>query len=79
MVINYDLPLSLDGQPDFATYLHRVGRTGRQDRAGIAISFVHDATSRKRLQAIEAFYGKTINRLPLEELDRLDTMLKEIN
>ena len=79
MVINYDLPLSLDGQPDFATYLHRVGRTGRQDRAGIAISFVHDAASRKRLQAIEAFYGKTINRLPLEELDRLDTMLKEIN
>lgn len=33
-VINYDLPESLD------TYIHRIGRTGRADKKGTAITFV---------------------------------------
>ncbi|KAF7458738.1 DEAD-family helicase [Cryptosporidium felis] len=34
LVINYDLPKSID------TYTHRIGRTGRAGRTGVAISFV---------------------------------------
>ena len=59
-VINYDLP----DQPD--QYVHRVGRTGRGDRRGVAYSFCapreHDL-----LKAIEAYTGAEIRR---EELDR---------
>lgn len=41
LVINYDLPLDERGQPDPSTYLHRIGRSGRFGRKGIAINFVH--------------------------------------
>ncbi|RLC32085.1 DEAD/DEAH box helicase, partial [Candidatus Woesebacteria bacterium] len=33
-VINYDLPESYD------TYIHRIGRTGRVDKKGIALTFI---------------------------------------
>uniref|UniRef100_A0A6M2DMV7 RNA helicase n=1 Tax=Xenopsylla cheopis TaxID=163159 RepID=A0A6M2DMV7_XENCH len=29
IVVNFDLPLDTNKQPDFETYLHRIGRTGR--------------------------------------------------
>jgi ATP-dependent RNA helicase DDX19/DBP5 len=29
LVVNYDVPVGRDGSPDFETYLHRIGRTGR--------------------------------------------------
>lgn len=45
IVINYDLPsFSNSGylEPDYANYLHRVGRTGRFQTDGIAITFYID-------------------------------------
>ena len=35
-VVNFDLPTSAD---DFDSYVHRIGRTGRAGREGIATSF----------------------------------------
>lgn len=46
MVINYDLPLTRDNTPDFETYLHRIGRTGRFGKSGVAINFVYDDVSK---------------------------------
>ncbi|CAG8754508.1 10553_t:CDS:2, partial [Cetraspora pellucida] len=44
LVINYDIPMDVTGRsPDFETYLHRIGRTGRFGRTGVSINFVHDA------------------------------------
>ncbi|TVQ16892.1 MAG: DEAD/DEAH box helicase [Leptolyngbya sp. DLM2.Bin15] len=40
-VINYDLPDSLE------SYVHRIGRTGRAGKEGIAISLVHPLDKRK--------------------------------
>ncbi|MEN2495781.1 MAG: DEAD H (Asp-Glu-Ala-Asp His) box polypeptide 19 (DBP5, ) [Marteilia pararefringens] len=42
LVINYDLPLLMhqSGTVDYETYLHRVGRTGRFGKKGIAINFI---------------------------------------
>ena len=42
MVVNYDLPMTRDGEADVETYIHRIGRTGRMGNKGIAVSFVHD-------------------------------------
>ena len=42
IVINYDIPTVSDNgymEPDYATYLHRVGRTGRFQTDGLAITF----------------------------------------
>lgn len=80
LVINYDIPLIAGqvGQPDYSTYLHRIGRSGRFGRSGIAINFVHDAQSKRHLQAIEAYFSREIKRFPMEEIDKLDAMLREI-
>lgn len=41
LVINYDMPtLGRSGHPDPATYLHRIGRTGRFGRRGVAINLI---------------------------------------
>lgn len=47
LVINYDVPfISNFGykNPDFANFLHRVGRTGRFGTDGIAVTMVCDET-----------------------------------
>lgn len=40
IVVNFDLPVDQTGGADCETYLHRIGRTGRFGKAGIAINLV---------------------------------------
>lgn len=56
-VINFDIPKSKE------TYLHRIGRSGRWGRKGIAINFI---TKRdiNLLKDIESFYSTEISELP---------------
>ena len=58
LVINYDLPQ----QPE--NYLHRIGRSGRFGRKGVAINFVVESDERV-LQDIQKFYNTTIEQLPV--------------
>jgi len=44
-VINFDMPMDKD------TYLHRVGRAGRQETNGVSISFVVKADDKFKEQA----------------------------
>ena len=60
MVINYDLP------HDTEDYVHRIGRTARANRDGIAISFVAEEDI-YWCQQIEKFLGKEIEKMPLPE------------
>lgn len=57
LVINYDLP----AQPE--NYLHRIGRSGRFGRKGVAINFVTQETM-KMLVEIQNFYNSVIEELP---------------
>ncbi len=59
LVCNYDLP----GKPD--TYVHRIGRTGRAGKKGLALSF---ATRREgaKIEAIEALTGRSLERARLD-------------
>ncbi|XP_071432525.1 ATP-dependent RNA helicase DDX25 isoform X2 [Pithys albifrons albifrons] len=43
-VVNFGLPRYQYGEPDFETYLHRIGRAGRFGHRGIAFSMVEDET-----------------------------------
>eukprot|EP00124_Ichthyophonus_hoferi_P000171 Ihof_evm8s6 gene=Ihof_evmTU8s6 len=48
VVVNYDIPVVFNANvPDFETYLHRIGRTGRFGRKGASINFCYDNRSRK--------------------------------
>jgi ATP-dependent RNA helicase DeaD len=53
-VFNYDIP----GDPE--DYVHRIGRTGRAGRKGVAITFLHPR-ERRRLSEIEAYTRQKIN------------------
>ena len=61
-VINFDLP------EDEELYLHRVGRTGRAGKTGIALSLVTPG-DQWRLRKIETFTRQTVQRaeIPTEE------------
>ncbi|ORX60154.1 DEAD-domain-containing protein [Piromyces finnis] len=77
LVINYDLPLDGRGRPDPETYLHRIGRTGRFGRTGVSINFVHDEKSFKEMKAIEKYFGKDIIRVPTDDYDEIEKILKD--
>jgi len=57
LVINYDIPMTRDGDPDFETYLHRIGRTGRFGKKGTAINLIDDTRSVEVLAAIESHFA----------------------
>lgn len=57
VVVNFDLP-TLDGKPDNETYLHRIGRTGRFGKNGIAINMVDSSRSMNTMKSIENHFGK---------------------
>ncbi|KAL7449352.1 hypothetical protein ACHAWC_001418 [Mediolabrus comicus] len=57
LVVNYDVPIDKEGKPDFETYLHRIGRTGRFGRKGTAINLIGDQKSIEVLAAIEAHFA----------------------
>ncbi len=56
MVINYDVP------HDAEDYVHRIGRTARADRDGVAITFVSDKDM-YLFNAIEKFLEKSVEKL----------------
>lgn len=58
MVINYDVP------HDVEDYVHRIGRTARADKAGVAITLVSD-DDMYYFQQIEKFLEKRITKNPL--------------
>merc|ERR1712048_474921 len=57
LVINYDVPTSRE------FYIHRIGRSGRFGRKGVAINFVKEEDSHLLLD-IEKFYGTKIKEMP---------------
>jgi len=57
LVINYDLPREKE------TYIHRIGRSGRYGRKGIAINLINDKEI-DYLKHIESFYDTKINEMP---------------
>ena len=79
LVVNYDVPVDKDGQPDFETYLHRIGRTGRFGRKGTAISLIGDQRSIEVLAAIEAHFssgGKEMIQMAVSDPELLAEALE---
>lgn len=78
MVVNYDIPELRTGGADTETYLHRIGRTGRFGRVGVAVSFVSDQRSWQLLNDIQRHFGITIQSLPPDDMDACEDMLKKV-
>ena len=57
LVINFDLPKSKE------TYIHRIGRSGRYGRKGVAINLVNNREV-EYIRELEEYYKIQINELP---------------
>lgn len=69
-VINFDIP----DVPE--NYIHRIGRTGRADKQGVAIAFITEKDE-KELAAIEALMKYEIPIMPLPEGLEISDVLTE--
>ncbi len=57
VVINYDVPSKIEN------YIHRIGRSGRYGRKGVAINFMTNY-DRNRIQNIEKYYSTYVEEMP---------------
>lgn len=70
LVVNYDLPM------DSENYLHRIGRTGRAGKEGIAVSFV-TKQEEYHIRQYERETGKKILKVRADEMPSAGTMVIE--
>lgn len=66
LVINYDLPIQKE------TYIHRIGRSGRYGRKGVAINFVTERDM-SDLEELQSFYNTKIEVMPENIADIIST------
>jgi len=64
LVINFDLPSNMEN------YLHRIGRSGRFGRKGVAINFVTNNDVRS-MKDIERYYHTQIEEMPMDIADMI--------
>jgi ATP-dependent RNA helicase DDX19/DBP5 len=76
LIVNFDLPITKDANdkfvPDYETYLHRIGRTGRFGTQGIGLSLVSGNRDLESIRKIEEFYNSKI-----EEISSMDDLIEE--
>eukprot|EP00415_Alexandrium_ostenfeldii_P001549 UN1549 len=74
LVVNYELPSSYSrrNEPDFETYMHRIGRTGRFGLKGVAVNLIA-SWERPLLDSIRNYYSCAISQLSgdCEEMEQL--------
>jgi len=73
VVVNYDLP---NGTEKMETYLHRIGRTGRFGKKGLAVNLASDR-DRHRIDEIKRFYNCEMVELS-GDVEEVEAMLKPI-
>lgn len=72
LVVNYDLPIDRNGNPNYETYLHRIGRTGRFGKNGIAINMVTTEEDLQLVKQIEKYFEKKIFCLDTDDIDEIE-------
>lgn len=82
MVINYDVPDKFIGHGKFEadpqTYLHRIGRTGRFGRVGVAVTFVSSRRDWDMLMQIQRYFGAEMTKVATDDWDDLEEQVTKI-
>lgn len=83
MVVNYDVP-DMQTAPrsplvaDPQTYLHRIGRTGRFGRVGVAVTFISNKDDWTKLMDIQKYFNAEITRVETDDWDELEEQVTKI-
>lgn len=82
MVVNYDVPDKFVGGGKFVadpqTYLHRIGRTGRFGRVGVAVTFVSNRADWEKLMEIQRYFGTEMTKVATDDWDELEETVSKI-
>lgn len=62
LIVNWNLPLTEYLTVDCDTYLHRIGRSGRFGKDGLALSFIV-AEELHMIKELEIHFGRSLNAL----------------
>merc|ERR1712113_220906 len=78
LVVNYELPIQYNQsqEPDYETYIHRIGRTGRFGLKGIALNLVSNHEW-WLLDSIRKHYNCTITELR-GDASEMENLLKDL-
>lgn len=79
LVVNYDLPVDQnDGSvPNFEQYLHRIGRSGRFGRRGIAFNLCGRSLDKEMITHIQEHFEQTIPQLS-RDLANIEQVLEHV-
>ncbi|KIX92098.1 uncharacterized protein Z520_12182 [Fonsecaea multimorphosa CBS 102226] len=82
MVVNYDVPDRFVGGgryvADPQTYLHRIGRTGRFGRVGVAVTFVSSRRDWEMLMEIQKYFNTHMTKVSTDDWDELEEQVSRI-
>lgn len=82
MVVNYDVPDRFLGhnkyEADPQTYLHRIGRTGRFGRVGVAVTFISSRSDWEMLMSIQQYFGTEMTKVATDDWDELEETVTKI-
>jgi ATP-dependent RNA helicase DDX19/DBP5 len=82
MVVNYDVPdrpvhpRGFEADPQ--TYLHRIGRTGRFGRVGVAVTFISSRRDWEMLMQIQEYFGTPMTKVATDDWDELEDTIQKI-
>ncbi|XP_011406688.1 PREDICTED: ATP-dependent RNA helicase DDX19A-like [Amphimedon queenslandica] len=74
LVVNYDIPVDVNHEPDCETYLHRIGRSGRFGKSGLAINFVDSQKAYDNLMSIQNHFKRVISELDTDDPDEIEKL-----
>ena len=77
LVINYDMPVEYQNPsvPNFETYLHRIGRSGRFGKKGAAFNLLLGENERLVLDQIERHFEHMVPEVTLNDDDTFESIL----
>lgn len=82
MVVNYDVPDRFMGHGKFEadpqTYLHRIGRTGRFGRVGVAVTFISSRKEWEMLMDIQKYFQAEMTKVATDDWDELEETVTKI-
>ncbi|XP_024381220.1 DEAD-box ATP-dependent RNA helicase 38 [Physcomitrium patens] len=83
LVVNYDIPVKNTSnrhayaEPDYETYLHRIGRSGRFGRKGAAFNLLVTQEDKRIMRSIEQHFNRNVPEVAWDNEEGIEHVLKD--